>query len=130
MQASRRIAHRLKQARLRTGLSQRALGIASGIEESVASARMNQYERGKHTPAPLILERIAEALRIPAAFFHAKDDGLAELIRYYGQLSADGREKTIETARQLAQAENTKKIVPQKRNVSVREKVPPHRRSR
>jgi transcriptional regulator with XRE-family HTH domain len=43
------LPHRLKEARLRTGLSQQKLGILAGIDEATASARMNQYERGIHT---------------------------------------------------------------------------------
>ena len=37
---------RLKEARLRSGLSQEKLGVLAGIDEASASARMNQYERG------------------------------------------------------------------------------------
>ncbi len=44
------LPHRLKEARLRAGLSQQKLGILAGIDEATASARMNQYERGIHTP--------------------------------------------------------------------------------
>jgi DNA-binding XRE family transcriptional regulator len=39
---------RLKEARIAAGLSQERLGVVAGIEEASASARMNQYERGKH----------------------------------------------------------------------------------
>jgi transcriptional regulator with XRE-family HTH domain len=39
-----------KEARLRAGISQEKLGVLAGIDEASASARMNQYERGKHTP--------------------------------------------------------------------------------
>ena len=42
------IALRLKEARLRLGLSQEKLGVLAGIDEFSASARINQYERGKH----------------------------------------------------------------------------------
>ena len=44
------VARRLKEARVRAGLSQKQLGIKAGIEEFSASPRINQYERGKHTP--------------------------------------------------------------------------------
>jgi len=39
---------RLKQARERKNLSQRRLGILIGIHQDSASARINQYEHGKH----------------------------------------------------------------------------------
>ena len=39
---------RLKEARLAAGLSQKKLGIAAGIDEFVASTRINRYEKGIH----------------------------------------------------------------------------------
>src|SRR5262249_47548553 len=44
-------ARRLKAARLGAGLTQEALGVQAGIDEFSASARINQYERGKHQEA-------------------------------------------------------------------------------
>ena len=41
---------RLKEARLKLGISQKDLGIRSGMEEFSSSARINQYERHKHIP--------------------------------------------------------------------------------
>jgi len=122
MRGDKTIGARLRSARLQAGWSQEKLGVFAGIEEGTVSARMSGYEAGKHTPAPLILQRIADALQIPAPYFYAKDDGLAELIRCYGQLTGEGQETIIETARRLVKAENTKKVIPRKINVSVRKK--------
>jgi len=74
---------RLKEARLAAGLSQKDLGIKAGIDEFSASARMNQYETGKHTPDFLILKRIAEVLNVPTAYFYTEEDKLAEIIKNY-----------------------------------------------
>ena len=60
---------RLKEARKKAGISQKNLGIAAGIDEFSASARMNQYETGKHTPDFLTLSKIAKVLKTPVAFF-------------------------------------------------------------
>lgn len=78
---------RLKEARGALGISQKRLGIAAGIDEFVASARMNQYETGKHVPDFNMSQKIAKVLKVPAAYFYTTDDGLAELIRIYGKLS-------------------------------------------
>lgn len=43
------MARRLKEARQRAGLTQERLGVLAGIDEMSASARMNQYERGKYS---------------------------------------------------------------------------------
>lgn len=72
---------RLKEARLAAILSQEALGVLSGIDEASASTRMNQYEKGKHHPDFSVVERIAIALNLPAAYFYAARDGEAELLK-------------------------------------------------
>lgn len=75
------IAKRLKEARVSAGLSQKLLGIESGIDPSSASARMNQYEKGTHVPSYAALKRIAKALDLPTCYFYAEEDALAEIIK-------------------------------------------------
>ena len=65
---------RLKDARKRRKLSQEALGIAIGLDESVASTRINRYENGIHQPDWGTLAKIAEVLQVPSAYFLADDD--------------------------------------------------------
>lgn len=74
------VAYRLREVRLRAGFSQERLGVLAGIDEFSASARINQYERGKHVPDLHTLERLAEVLKTPAPYFYASDDDLAEWI--------------------------------------------------
>jgi len=69
------------------GLSQKALGISAGIDEFSASPRINQYERGKHTPDFSMLKKLAEALNVPTAYFYADDDWLAGAILKLDRLS-------------------------------------------
>lgn len=71
---------RLKEARKAMGLSQEKLGIMAGIDEMSASARMNQYEKGKHVPDYDMASRIAKVLNVPVAYFYAEDDELAKAI--------------------------------------------------
>lgn len=74
------LPHRLKEARLKAGLSQQKLGILAGIDEATASARMNQYERGTHTPDFALACRLAEVLSIPACYLYTVEDDLAKKI--------------------------------------------------
>ncbi|TEA27344.1 helix-turn-helix domain-containing protein [Candidatus Schmidhempelia bombi] len=76
---------RLKQARKRKELSQKQLGIAAGIDEFVASTRINRYEKGIHEASIEIAGRIAEALNVPLAYFYADTDELADIILQYYQ---------------------------------------------
>ena len=80
------IPKRLKEAREAAGLSQKSLGIAAGIDEFSASARMNQYETGKHTPDYLTLKRIGDVLKVSPAYFYADCNQLAEIISLLNKL--------------------------------------------
>lgn len=71
---------RLRAARKEKNLSQERLGILAGIDESSASARMNQYETGKHVPDFLMTTKIAEVLEVPVVYFYAEDNLMAEII--------------------------------------------------
>ncbi len=81
------LPYRLFVARTAKGLSQKALGIAIGISEDSASARMNQYETGKHEPDFATLVKIAKALQKPVCYFYAIHDDMAETISNYYILS-------------------------------------------
>lgn len=83
------IAKRLKEARLAAKISQKKLGIAAGMDEFSASARMNHYEIGRHTPDYSTLKRISEILNVSPAYFYTEDDRLAEIIKIYEQLNND-----------------------------------------
>lgn len=83
---------------MRLGLSQKALGIAAGIDEFSASPRINQYERGKHLPDLLTVERLAGVLGVPPAYFFTDDDRLAEFLRYWNNLTDSSRQKLLDQA--------------------------------
>ncbi len=73
-------SRRLREAREAYGISQRNLGIKAGLDDFVASARVNRYETGVHQPDLQTLQRLAEVLDLPLAYFYAEDDELARLI--------------------------------------------------
>lgn len=89
------IPGRLKEARLAVGISQKELGIRAGIDEFSASPRINHYEKGRHLPDYSMMERIADALGVPVAYFYARDDELAELILQWGRLSKAQRRAVL-----------------------------------
>ncbi|MCL6747012.1 helix-turn-helix transcriptional regulator [Kosakonia sp. R1.Fl] len=93
---------RLKQARLARGFSQKSLGIAAGIDEFVASTRINRYEKGVHGPGTEIVQKLAEALRMPLAYFYAEDDGLAELTLLYASATEEHRYALLEYAKKIS----------------------------
>jgi len=78
--SSNPVAKRLKEARLKAGLSQKELGIRAGIDEFSASPRINQYEKAKHTPDYTTLVQLGAVLHTPVPYFFCEDDLLAEII--------------------------------------------------
>ena len=96
------LTSRLKEARLRAGLSQERLGTLAGLDEMSASSRMNQYERGKHTPGFFLIERLAQALNLPTPWFYTRDDDMAELLLAYSALSPELKDKALSYLRELA----------------------------
>lgn len=95
-------ARRMKTARERLGISQMELGVRAGIDEYSASARINQYERGKHTPDTSTARNLAKVLGVPAAYFYADDDNLAELIVSYGKLKPTEKRELLSLAATLS----------------------------
>lgn len=84
---------------MKAGLSQKQLGIAAGIDEFSASPRINQYERGKHTPDFLTAQRLTTVLAVPTPFLFAADDELAEMISFFGRLTKPERRKLLKQLR-------------------------------
>lgn len=95
------IAKRLREARLKSSLSQKQLGIEAGIDPFSASPRINQYERGKHTPDFLTAQRLAKVLGVPVPFLYAEDDDIAEIIMLCDALSVRKRRQLLDQLRQL-----------------------------
>jgi len=56
---------------------------------------MNQYERGKHVPDLLTIDRIAAVLRVPAPYFYAQNERVAELLLLFGGLSVVRQDEVI-----------------------------------
>ena len=90
------LSKRLREARAAAGISQEQLGILAGIDEFSASARMNQYERGKHSPNLQLMRNIAKVLGLPVAYFYADDEQLATILAAYGKLNAKQRKKLLD----------------------------------
>ncbi|MCL2897168.1 helix-turn-helix domain-containing protein [Brenneria tiliae] len=86
---------RLKQARLAKGLSQKQLGIDAGIDEFVASTRINRYEKGVHEADTETIQRLADVLDVPLAYFYAADDELADLILAFQVLPPEDKTEIL-----------------------------------
>ena len=92
------VGDRLRQARERAGISQKQLGIKAGIDPGVASARINQYEKGKHLPHLATAKQLARVLGVPTPYLYADDETLAAWILAYARVSTATRKSIIRDA--------------------------------
>ena len=89
------VAKRLREARLHAGISQKQLGIRAGIDDFSASARINQYERGKHMPDLQTLARLAAVMQVPVPYFYCQDTELADVIVKFSALGKTQRKRLL-----------------------------------
>jgi len=73
----------------------------AGIDPTSASARMNQYEKGKHTPDFALMQRLGRLLGVPASWFYTGDEDLARLQEIHEKLRPAARKRLLEMAEQL-----------------------------
>ncbi|MGO4761339.1 helix-turn-helix domain-containing protein [Cupriavidus sp. 2KB_3] len=84
---------RLRQARRRAGIPQDKLGVAIGLDETTASARISRYETGVHEPSVEIARKLAMVLKVPTAYLYCDQDELAEFLLAWPHLNrVDKRE--------------------------------------
>jgi len=86
---------RLKQARKAMGISQKQLGIQLGMEPGTASARMNHYEKGKHTPDYATLKAMADELGVSVAYFFCESESTAQLLCLLEKMSEEDKAELI-----------------------------------
>ncbi len=89
------LPQRLKQARTAQGISQKQLGIQLGMEPGTASARMNHYEKGKHTPDYATLKAMADELGVPVAYFFCESESTAELLCLLEKMTEEERDNLV-----------------------------------
>ena len=98
------VGRRLRQRREQLGWSLERVGVAIGLEESSARARISRYELGVHQPPEAATQALAQALGVPHAFLHCQEDRLAELILAASELPAADQATLLQSIRdRLAQ---------------------------
>ena len=91
---------RLRAQRLVLGLSQEAVGVAIGIDESCSRTRISRYETGNSEPALAISQRLAKVLEVPLGYFYCDDDLEAEALLIIHALTQDQKQRIVETLRE------------------------------
>ncbi|MBF0141589.1 MAG: helix-turn-helix transcriptional regulator [Magnetococcales bacterium] len=88
-------ATRLRTARERMGVTQKRLGILIGLTPSIASPRINRYERQSRQPSVNTVVKISKILQVSPSYFYEPDDLIAEIILHLSSLSKVELEKLL-----------------------------------
>lgn len=84
------LPQRLKSARKLAKLTQEKLSNKLGFDDrSHGTARISQYETGKHAPDFAMAKKMADALDVPVAYLYCDDDKLAALLLAASRLSKE-----------------------------------------
>lgn len=91
------VGRRLRERREALGLAQEKVGVAIGLDESSARARISRYELGVHEPPYETVKLLAEVLQAPALYFYCEDEGIAQLLLALRALPARQRGEVVKT---------------------------------
>ncbi|MDG2778501.1 helix-turn-helix transcriptional regulator [Vibrio parahaemolyticus] len=86
------VAARIKEVRIRLGLTQAVLGEMLGLDKSRASSRINHYEKGRHFPPYEFMMSLSRLTHTPLSCFYEPDPKLAQTIKDLSELSKANRE--------------------------------------
>jgi transcriptional regulator with XRE-family HTH domain len=82
---------------LLAGIPQDKLGVAIGLDETLASARISCYETGQREQLYQTAQQLATVLNIPVAYLYCDGDDLAEILLQIASAS-DERIREIKLA--------------------------------
>lgn len=100
------LGQRLRAARVAKGWTQAQLGeLLLGVDDpNTVAPRISRYERGMHKPDLATIEKLAELLDLPAAYFLAASDTMAEAILMLSQLDARKHKEALVLIKRLIDA--------------------------
>lgn len=93
------LPQRLKSARKLAKLTQEQLSTELGFDRSHGTARISQYETGKHAPDFAMAKKMADALGVPVAYLYCDKEGVAELVLEIGKLTNEKQRLLIKKLR-------------------------------
>jgi transcriptional regulator with XRE-family HTH domain len=97
------VGRRMRERREALGLAQEKVGVAIGLDESSARARISRYELGVHEAPVPTAKQIAFALKVPLAYLYCEEDSTANLLVELHKLN--GKERASRVQKYLADLE-------------------------
>jgi transcriptional regulator with XRE-family HTH domain len=74
------VGRRMRERREALGLAQEKVGVAIGLDESSARARISRYELGVHEPPFATAKLLANVLEVPLPYLYCEEEETAELL--------------------------------------------------
>jgi transcriptional regulator with XRE-family HTH domain len=99
------VGRRMRERREALGLAQEKIGVAIGLDESSARARISRYELGVHEAPVPTAKQIASALKVPLAYLYCEEDSTADLLIKLHKLNS--KERAIQIQKFLAKIATT-----------------------
>lgn len=90
------VGRRMRERREALGLAQEKVGVAIGLDESSARARISRYELGVHEAPVPTAKQIASALKVPLAYLYCEDDSMANLLVALHKLNVKERASRVQ----------------------------------
>lgn len=101
---------RLRSQRKRLKLSQEALGVSIGLDESCSRIRISRYETGVHEPSINTSKRLAITLEVPVAYLYCEKNSIANIILLLHALTDTQLIDATEYIRSLLQKNNVNNV--------------------
>jgi transcriptional regulator with XRE-family HTH domain len=89
------IGRRLRERREALGFAQEKVGVAIGLDESCARARISRYELGVHEPLLAVVKRLAAVLQVSVAYLYCEDEDIAQLLLALHSIPAKQRREKV-----------------------------------
>ncbi len=94
-QQSTIVGRRMRERREALGLAQEKVGVAIGLDESSARARISRYELGVHEPPFQTVKLLANVLEVPPPFMYCEEEDLAALLLALHKIPSKARKQTL-----------------------------------
>ncbi len=90
------VGRRMRARREALGLAQEKVGVAIGLDESSARARISRYELGVHEPPFATVKLLARVLDVPLPYMYCEEPDIAELLLALHKIPSKARKQRME----------------------------------
>ena len=94
-QQSSIVGRRMRERREALGLAQEKVGVAIGLDESSARARISRYELGVHEPPFATVKLLANVLDVPPPYMYCEEQDIADLLLALHKIPSKARRQKV-----------------------------------